>query len=240
MLPFTLFGIPGRVHWSFPLIGIFVLDQLRGSELVGWIVGIFIAVVAHEMGHALTARRFGAHPVTVTIFILGGVTVFPADTEMTPGRRFLVAASGSAVGMVLGGALYLARNTAFMGDLFPAAYYMVWGIIFAGLFWGALNWLPILPLDGGNMVRHGLELFTPEYALRIAKGLTVVTALVVAYFAMAADYAFGAVFVVVIALQGLRIPEQRPVSDSEPHSADGPADPGSVLSIFDEPTEPDQ
>jgi Zn-dependent protease len=233
MIRFSLFRIPIAVHWSFALIALFVLDQLQGPELVGWVVGVFIAVVAHELGHALTARGFGAHPVKITIFMLGGLTQYPAATRLSPGRRFLIAASGSAVGMTLGGMLYLVRNTDAMRGLFPFAHFMVWGVIFAGLFWGALNWLPILPLDGGNMVWHALDAITPQYALRIAKGLTVAAAVVVAYLAVQVwDYTFGAIFVGIIAFQGLRIPDRR--QPQKPKSPQAPIDHSSLLSIFDE------
>ena len=234
MLRFSLLRIPVGVHWSFALIGIFVLDQLQGAELVGWVVGVFLAVLAHEMGHALTARGFGAHPVKITLFTLGGLTQYPADTKLSPGQRFLIAASGSAVGMTLGGALFVSRNSDFVNDLFPFASALVSGFIIAGLFWGALNWLPILPLDGGNMAWHALEFVTPRFSLRIAKALTVVTAVVIAYLAIEMwGSTFGAVFVGIIALQGLRIPERDALA--KPRLRPDPADEESLLSIFDQP-----
>ena len=162
MLRFSFLRIPVAVHWSFALIGILVLGVYEPGEVAGWIVGVFLAVLFHELGHALTARAFGAHPVKITLFGLGGVTTYPANTPLTPGRRFLIAASGSAVGMTLGGLLYLSRNTEPVADLFPFGRALVSGFVVAGLLWGALNWLPILPLDGGNMAWHALEAVTPR------------------------------------------------------------------------------
>jgi membrane-associated protease RseP (regulator of RpoE activity) len=97
--------------------------------------------------------------------------------------------------------------------------------------WGALNWLPILPLDGGNMARYALAAVTPKHALRIAKGLTLVTAAVVIYLAITVwDNTFGAVFVGIIALQGIQIPD---ATSAKPRATQT-ADPGAVLSIFDD------
>jgi Zn-dependent protease len=234
MLRFALLKIPVAVHWSFALIGILVIGVYEPAEVVGWIVGVLLAVLFHEMGHALTARGFGAHPVKITLFGLGGVTTYPADTPLTPGRRFLIAASGSAVGMTLGGLLFLARNTDPIAGLFPFGRALASGFILAGLLWGALNWLPILPLDGGNMAWHALEFVTPRYALRIAKGLTIVTAAVIAYVAIDLwDNTFGAVFVAIIASQGLRIPE--PGSKPKPRPQPSREDEADLLSIFDQP-----
>lgn len=236
MLRFSFLRIPVAVHWSFALIGILVIGVYEPAEVAGWVVGVFLAILFHEMGHALTARTFGAHPVKITLFGLGGVTTYPADTPLTPGRRFLIAAAGSAVGMTLGGSLYLARNTELVSGLFPFAQALASGFVVAGLLWGALNWLPILPLDGGNMAWHALEFVTPRYALRLAKGLTIVTAVGAAYAAIELlDSTFGAVFVAIIALAGLRIPE--PGSKPKPRRQPSPAAEADLLSIFDQPKE---
>jgi len=234
MLRFPVFGIPVSVHWTFALIGIIVLRVYDAAEVVGWVVGVFLAVLSHELGHALTARAFGAQSVKITLFGLGGLTQYPADTALTPGKRFLIAASGSAVGMTLGGTLFLARNTDLVTSLFPFGGALYNGFVVAGLLWGALNWLPILPLDGGNMAWHALEFVTPRAALRIAKGLTLVTAALAAFMAINLwDNTFGAVFVVIIALQGLRIPERG--AKPKPRRQPAATDDADLLSIFDKP-----
>lgn len=232
MLRLRLFGIPVGVHWTFAIIGVLAIGNNPIELVVAFVVGVFIAVLAHEMGHALTARAFGASPVKITLMGLGGLTQYPLSASLTPGRRFLIAASGSAVGMTLGGAVYSIRNTQFARELFDYGYMVGVGIVLAGLLWGALNWLPILPLDGGNMAWHALELVTPRRALTIAKGLTVVTTAVVVYLAINLwDNTFGAVFIAIIALQGLQI---RDPNSPKPEPRATQPDDGSLLSIFDD------
>ncbi len=235
MLRLSLFRVPIAVHWSFPLIGILMIDVYPVELLVAFVTGVFIALITHELGHALTARAFGAKSVTITLLALGGLTKYPANTPLTPGRRFLIAASGSAAGMTLGGTVFLMRDLAFAREMFDFGRAIGVGVVMAGLIWGALNWLPILPLDGGNMAWHALEMVTPKHALKIAKGLTILTAGAAIYIAMNVleGGTFSAVFVAVIAMQGLRIPERNQPIRRRP--APSPADQESILSIFDDP-----
>lgn len=231
MLRFSVFGIPVGLHWSFALLGILVIRNNPIELVAGFVVGVFIAVLAHELGHALTARAFGATTIKITLFGLGGLTQYPVTTRLTAGRQFLISASGSAVGMTLGGAVYLMRGSSLARDVPDVLYAVGVGVAIAGLLWGALNWLPILPLDGGNMARYALALVTPTHALKIAKALTLVAAAVVVYLAINVwDNTFGAIFVAVIALQGLQTPDH---SDSRKPRPPAPADPYSVLSVFD-------
>ena len=233
MLRFSVLRIPIDVHWSFALIGILVIRNNPLELVAGFVVGVFVAVLAHELGHALTARAFGAESVKITLFGLGGLTQYPITSRLTAGQQFLIAASGSAVGMTLGGAVYLLRDTSLASDVPDVVYAVGVGVAIAGLLWGVLNWLPILPLDGGNMARYALELVTPVYALRIAKALTVVAAAIVVYLAATVwDNTFGAVFIAVIALQGLQTPEHH--RSTQPQQPSVQPDPSSVLSIFED------
>jgi membrane-associated protease RseP (regulator of RpoE activity) len=231
MLRFSAFGIPIGVHWSFALIGVLVIGSNPIQLVVAFVVGVFIAVLAHELGHALTARAFGARSIKITLFGLGGLTQYPVQTPLRAGQQFLIAASGSVVGMIVGGAVFMMRHASFVHDLPDFVYAVGVGIAVAGLMWGALNWLPILPLDGGNMARYALAMVTPRYALRIAKVLTVVAAAVVVYLAINLwDNTFGAVFVGIIAMQGLQMPDH---TSTKPQRKPAP-DPGSLLSIFED------
>jgi stage IV sporulation protein FB len=232
MVRFRVLGIPVGVHWSFVLIGLLVIGN-RLDLVAAFVIGVFIAVLCHELGHALTARAFGATGIKITLFGLGGLTQYPVTKSMTAGRRFLIAASGSAVGMTIGASVYLLRDTGFARGVPDFVHAIGVGVVIAGLLWGALNWLPILPLDGGSMARHAIEVFAPRYALRVAKGLTLVVAAAVAYVAVAVwQNTFGAVFVGIIALQGLQTPETHPQAPRPRPRPTG--DPGSVLSIFDD------
>ena len=100
MLRFSVLRIPIGVHWSFALIGILVIRNNPLELVAGFVVGVFVAVLAHELGHALTARAFGAESVKITLFGLGGLTQYRRQWFCgwhDLGRRCL-SASGHFVG----------------------------------------------------------------------------------------------------------------------------------------------
>ncbi len=104
VLRFSLAGVPVGVHLSFLIIAI-VSPSNRPVDMALWVAVAFLAVLLHEAGHAFTARRFGAEPVSITLFALGGVTTFSAEKSLSPHRRLVISAAGSAIGIVLGGAV---------------------------------------------------------------------------------------------------------------------------------------
>ena len=59
----TYSGIPVRAHWSMALIAI--LLGVSWSAQIGLTAGVvvtvalFASILAHELGHALVARRYG-------------------------------------------------------------------------------------------------------------------------------------------------------------------------------------
>ena len=203
MLRFALADIPVRVHFSFLLIAV-LAPSPRAIDIAAWIVAVFVAVLLHELGHAVVARHYGARPVTITLFALGGVTMYPAAADLTPGRRFLISAAGSFVGILTGGLLGLLWLAgAFDGSaqvVRVAAFSYVW----AALGWGLLNWIPIRPLDGGAMLTSLLEIVAPRRALTIARAVSAVTGAAAAFVLWRMGFTFGAVFVLFITVVGMR------------------------------------
>lgn len=176
VIRFSLRGIPVTVRPSFWLVAFLLgLGLADRALLAAWVAIVFLSVLAHEMGHALSARRFGAE-VSVTLTTLGGFTrwVMPQGT-LSPGRRALVAGAGSAVGIVLGllvlGAFLATRPWG------PTAVSIVLMVVWVNVGWGVLNWLPIRPLDGGHLVLAFLDLAFPNRADRIASVVFLVTTL---------------------------------------------------------------
>jgi Zn-dependent protease len=222
---FSLFGVPVSIHFSFLLVAVFGLPIYRGWEIGAWTGAVFIAVLLHESGHAFTARAFGASPVAITLFALGGFTSWSASGDLGPGRRFVVSAAGSAVGIAAGLAVIGLGKTGLFRDLPDLAFVFLESFVWAGLVWGILNWIPILPLDGGHMLQHALEIATPTRAPEIARVVSVIAGVIVVAVAWSYEQRFLAIFVAMITFMGFREgrderpkPEPRPTRprDEEP------------------------
>lgn len=216
---FPLFGVPVTLHWSAALWIVFGYNFYPDDLLamVGWIAAVFAAVLFHEGGHAAAARGFGATNVSVTLFALGGYTTWVPRRNIGPGKRFIISGAGSAVPIVLGlVVVLLARQGLFEGMPTWANAFLETFVVF-GLFWGVLNWIPMLPLDGGHMLQNGLALLVPRHADRIT---VVVTVLVGAALIIGAFYfgePFLAIFLIFILMSGLRsIPSSTPESKRPP------------------------
>ena len=223
MLKFPLFGVPVSVHFSFLLVALFGLGAYEGWEIAAWTGAVFVAVLLHESGHAFTARAFGGTSVSITLFALGGFTSWSATRDMGPGRRFLISAAGSAVGIVAGlGVIGLSRAGAF-DNLPDLAFTFLESFVWAGLVWGVLNWIPILPLDGGHMLQHGLEIFTPKRAAGIARVVSVIAGVAAVVAAFYYGQTILAIFVGMITLMGLRAgraEDPQPAPATEPPTAE--------------------
>ncbi len=202
MLRFTLGDVPVRVHFSFLLIAlIFPADRL--VDRAAWVLVAFLAVLLHEAGHAFSARHYGAEPVTITLFALGGVTVYPAATDLTPPRRLVISAMGSIVGIVTGGIVLLLARTGVFDGSSAVVEVAVRGFVWASLGWGLLNWIPIRPLDGGAIVTSFFEIIWPRRALAAAKVVSLVFGVGAAVVLYRIGSTFGAAFVLIIMLVGL-------------------------------------
>ena len=99
-------GIPVRIHWSFALIIFWILYlvyQNEGStnwQFIAWqsalILALFLFVVLHEFGHALTARRYGIQTLDIILSPIGGVARLDR-MPAKPGQEFWVALAGPMV-----------------------------------------------------------------------------------------------------------------------------------------------
>lgn len=168
--------MPVTVQSSFLIIAALIGFTGVGniSETIAWICIVFVSILIHELGHAFTARRYSS-TVAIELNGLGGLTRWvPAEGQLTPGRRALIAASGSAVGIVFGGLVWLVA--AQFAPYPPLTAFVLENIIYVNVFWGLVNWLPIRPLDGGHLLESLLEKVAPQRGEVIAKVIFTVTA----------------------------------------------------------------
>ncbi|RLE14412.1 MAG: hypothetical protein DRJ28_05770 [Actinobacteria bacterium] len=204
MLRFPLFGIPVGVHVTFLFVALLGATAYSGIDIAIWTAAAFVSILLHEMGHALTARTFGAQGIAVTLYGLGGVTTYSHSSTLSHGRSFLISAAGSATGILAGGAVLLVgRSGAFSGVSHEMEVFLN-SFIFTALVWGVLNWVPIVPLDGGHMVQHLASMVNEDKAPLISQVITWISVAIVVPIAIANGFTFAAIIVVVFALSGLR------------------------------------
>lgn len=176
-------GIKIQVHWTFLILvaWIVLLHASRGSDVVQVALGVllvlsvFACVVLHELGHALTAKRFGIATRDITLLPIGGVARLERMPE-EPKQELLVAAAGPLVNVAIAGLLFAGLAAA--GALRPAGELAVIGgnlaaqLMWVNLFLVAFNLLPAFPMDGGRILR-ALLARKMDYldATRIAAGI---------------------------------------------------------------------
>src|SRR5665213_777750 len=108
---FRVFGIQLAVHASFfLLLAYFGYDGWKDGGLLGltWSLAVIIlffwCVVLHELGHSLTARRFGVRVPRILLLPIGGMAEFDRIPR-NPSEELLITVAGPAVNFVLVGVL---------------------------------------------------------------------------------------------------------------------------------------
>ncbi len=110
-----VFGVPLHLNGSMVLLAVLIavlygefarrqlgLPQLSGYLIgFGFVVSLLGSVLLHELGHALTARRYGIGVRGITLELLGGYTEMDRDAP-SPRVDLLVSLAGPAVSAVLG------------------------------------------------------------------------------------------------------------------------------------------
>ncbi len=149
---FSVLGIPVRVSSAFWVIG-FLLGMDRADQpalLLAWMVAVFLSVLLHELGHALTARAFG-HRAEIELHGMGGTATWGGGPEITPGQRLTVSLAGPGLEIAVGLTVVLAWWLS-GGPTHPTLQVAATDFAYISIVWGALNLVPIPPLDGSHAV----------------------------------------------------------------------------------------
>ncbi len=191
---FTVFGIEIRLDFSVVIIfglivyslavGLFPQWHPEWAPAVSWgtafIAGIifFASLLAHELSHSLTARRFGIRVPRITLFLFGGVAEIESEAE-TPGAEFTIAIAGPLMSAALGLAFtfivsvslgeqtlgqILERPEQTMAGLSPVMTACIW-LGSVNMMLALFNLIPGFPLDGGRVFRALIWRLTGEHLL---------------------------------------------------------------------------
>jgi hypothetical protein len=172
----TVLGFPVHLDLSF-LIVIGLLGFHPGvtvQRMLLWLVIAPLSILVHELGHAVLARAAGAR-ASIALVGFGGLTRFTTARPLSRGWSLAISLAGPLVGLAVGALLFavalVVGPTLTPGG--PAAVALQLGI-FTSVAWSVLNLLPVLPLDGGQVLRELLPGDPPIRERRAAMASIVV------------------------------------------------------------------
>lgn len=202
MFEFRLFKTPVRIQPWFLLIAAWFgwMQAERESawevSLAIFVVVMFTGVLAHEFGHAFAGRAFGLTP-RIELHGMGGVTSWEDGRRLSPGQSIAVSAAGPGVGIVIGlasGLLLIVLAPA-EGSI---ARFAFTSLVWVNLGWGVLNLLPMMPLDGGNIMASFFELFAGSKGRIAARLLSLVFCAALLALVLSVPTGFGTMWTVLI------------------------------------------
>jgi Zn-dependent protease len=186
---FRLFGIPVRIHPTYWLISLFFVMNLP-IQFWPFAVGcMFLALIIHEMGHALAFRRYGAHSM-IFLYSFGGLAI-PDHRLSVRSQRILVALAGPGANFILAGIVWGTNYVQPWSDANAYAAFMYFYLFIINIFLGLVNLLPVYPLDGGQVSR--------EIWLKYQPGMGVINSLKMSFVVaiLFSAYAFSCFFNVI-------------------------------------------
>jgi Zn-dependent protease/predicted transcriptional regulator len=182
-----LAGIGLYIHWTFSLLIVYIiyinmkagLDPTQISWSVLFVLAMFVCVILHELGHALTARRFGIKTEDITLYPIGGVAKLERIPER-PYQELLVSIAGPLVNiaiMLLLLPFFYDTDVIQMlgndGGIITPANFLT-SLAFLNVWLALFNLIPAFPMDGGRILRSLLamrfsRLKATAYAVGIGK-----------------------------------------------------------------------
>lgn len=162
-------GIDVFVHATFVLLvgwvgyNYWLQTQEWSKVFIGilFIFALFVCVILHEYGHALTARKYGIRTRDITLYPIGGV----ARLERMPDRpieELWVALAGPAVNLVIAGILVayllLTDSLSPITSLGLARGSFLERLMALNVYLALFNLIPAFPMDGGRVLRALLAL----------------------------------------------------------------------------------
>lgn len=187
-LNFQLFNFPVRVHISFFIVAIILglssANQPNGIfYLALWVLIVLFSVLLHELGHAVAAEYYGRSP-RIELYSMGGLTISTRNSLLSYPKEILISFAGPLAGMLLGGLIFVLLR--FLPPVEnPFLRFIAAQLLWVNIGWGIVNLIPILPLDGGQIMlnlyhwlRNPYDNRTP-YIISIVFGILCVIAALV-------------------------------------------------------------
>lgn len=178
IMNFTFLKIPVQIRptfWIFLLLFAHISDDPIDNLIVGCVM--FVSLLVHEYGHALTALYYGAQP-RITLEAFGGNASY-SSRGISKRQDFFITLNGP----LLESMLIMVSYVLLRSGVFAHHYYVLYALsatMILNALWLVLNLIPLEPLDGGKLLRYFLEKYFGEQGYKISLIIGLAAAAIVA------------------------------------------------------------
>lgn len=229
---FSLFGVPVRIHPLFFLLP--VLWGANSGDIFRvliFVVVFFVSILVHEFGHSIAMLVMGQRS-RIVLYMMGGIAIpdnfgsYGRRARITTRDEVLIFAAGPAAGFLL--ALVLIGVVKLLGGQIVAEF--LYGFIpivrssFAGstiesnfnlqallaigiainIYLNLFNLLPVIPLDGGQIMRAVWLDLDPWNGMKRALWASVAIAVLVALYGFSNQETFMGIFFAYLAINNFQ------------------------------------
>lgn len=182
-----LFGFPLVIDLGFILVVIILFASASrlwigpntsrlGAGFEGGLL-LTLSIIIHELGHAFAARRYGMKP-EIRLHFLGGLTSWDSnkDNGLKDRQHLWIVLAGPVAGFLVAALVYAVwKGTGWMPSYFLSMENTFGLMMYFNAIWGALNLLPMFPLDGGQALYYIIRSWKNLDADRIIFWVSVIT-----------------------------------------------------------------
>ena len=136
-LPHEVAGYPTGAYWAAGILTA---------------LAFYASLLAHELAHAVVARRHGLSVPGIVLWLFGGMAQIEGDSP-DAGSEFRMAVVGPLTSFLVAGLAAGAAWTLSWLGVLPLAVAALGWLAGINLLLGAFNLLPAFPLDGGRVLR---------------------------------------------------------------------------------------
>lgn len=156
-MQFRLGSIPIRVRGPFLFMALVLGAQWKDPAVIAiWVAVVFVSVLVHELGHAVVGRLFGLSP-QIELHAMGGTTSWIDGRDVGNARSMAISVAGPFAGFAIAALLYSVKRLGYL-PVHPLAAEAFRQALWINVVWGIFNLAPMLPLDGGNVMRSFLNI----------------------------------------------------------------------------------
>lgn len=178
-------GINIYIHWTFSLLIVWIIYNnvragLDTSQIIWsviFVLSLFVCVTLHELGHALSAKRYGIKTKDITLYPIGGVARLEKMPEK-PKQELVVALAGPTVNFIIAILLspVILRSDLSADEssnvLIIGAHNFLPMLGMLNITLAVFNLIPAFPMDGGRVLRALLTMKLGRVkATQIAAGI---------------------------------------------------------------------